>query len=138
METNGEIQHSFKVPTGAMASFYIIDTTGTVANMPADHLLKPHLTGFETFPTVPSWAFLIASGSSGKVRRVLFDLGFPQDIDSLPPVVSQRLRKSGFVFSVPKPTAKVLLEHAGTASQTSQSDESLQLTDIEAVIWRYV
>lgn len=127
----------FPVPPGAVASLYIIDTTGTVAKMPADHLLKPHLDGFETFATSPSWAFLIETHVSGRTQRVVFDLGFPQDIDSLPPIVANRLRTSGFVFHVPKNTAEVLLEHSATAAG-GQNEEPLKLSDIEAVIWRYV
>lgn len=135
--TNGNLT-GFDVPVGATATLYVINTTGTVSKMPADHLLQPPLNGFETFPTCPSWAFLIESRDSKDIRRVVFDLGFPQNIESLPPVVSNRLQTSGFVFTVPKSTAQVLLEHGAELAGVNQGQGSFKLGDIEAIIWRYV
>ncbi|KAF9894345.1 hypothetical protein FE257_007848 [Aspergillus nanangensis] len=137
MGDDSPLYRLFPVPPGAVASLYIIDTTGTVANMPADHLLQPHLDGFATFATSPSWAFLIEAHVAGRTRRVVFDLGFPQDIDSLPPIVADRLKASGFVFQVPKNTAEVLLEHSAAAAAAAPGGEPLKLNDIEAVVWSH-
>lgn len=130
----------FQIPSGAVANLYIIDTTGTIENLGAEHLVKPDLSSFAVFPTIPSWSFLIetttaaAATDSGSPRRVLFDLGIPKDIPGLPPSVSDRLANSGYVIEIPKTTAEVLKESASSLGQ----NRPLELKDIEAVVWRYV
>ncbi|EXJ76460.1 uncharacterized protein A1O5_00968 [Cladophialophora psammophila CBS 110553] len=126
--------HLLPVPHGATAKLWIIDTTGTIEGMPADHLVKPHLPTFDMFPRVPSWSFLIETTISGKTRRVLFDLGIPQDVYSLPPIVSDRLKSKDWVINVPKTTAEVLLQHSNAVGDAGRP---LQLEDIEAVIWSH-
>ncbi|KAK6384606.1 hypothetical protein LTS17_002169 [Exophiala oligosperma] len=127
----------FQIPSGAVANLYIIDTTGTIENLGAEHLVKPDLSSFTVFPTIPSWSFLIetttaAATDSGSPRRVLFDLGIPKDIPGLPPSVSDRLANSGYVIEIPKTTAEVLKESASSLGQ----NRPLELKDIEAVVWR--
>ncbi|KIX98579.1 uncharacterized protein Z520_05880 [Fonsecaea multimorphosa CBS 102226] len=118
-------QPIFPVPSGVAANLSIINTTGTIQGMAADHLVKPTLPGFHMFPKVPSWSFLIETTVSGKTRKVLFDLGIPKDVYALPPLVSDRLKTFKWVVDVPQSTAEVLVEH-GT-----------HLADIEAVVWSH-
>ncbi|OAP61731.1 hypothetical protein AYL99_03934 [Fonsecaea erecta] len=126
----------FPVPPGAAANFWIIDTTGSIQGMAADHLVKPSLPGFDMFPKAPSWSFLIETTVAGKTRKVLFDLGVPQDVYALPPVVSDRLKSFDWVIDVPKTTAEVLVEHGG-AIGGGGGGRPLQLADIEAVVWSH-
>ncbi|KAH0841831.1 hypothetical protein FOPE_06906 [Fonsecaea pedrosoi] len=123
--------HLFPVPPGAVANFWIVDTTGTIEGLGADHLVKPSLPTFHTFPKVPSWSFLIETTVSGKTRKVLFDLGVPKDVYAMPPVVSGRLKTFGWKVEVPKTTAEVLVESAGSEGG------GLRLEDIEAVVWSH-
>lgn len=114
---------SFTIPSGAPASVSIIDTTGRVAGCGIDSLLQPPMNGFSTLPTFPSLAFLIESQDG---RNVLFDLGIPQDWRELPPIVSDELKSSGWVITVPQTTAEILEENKVAADS------------IESVVWRFV
>lgn len=140
------------IPPGAIANLYIIDTTGTIAELPASHLVKPDLPTFETFAAVPSWSFLIESTTSTPPntntgrrrpppprRRVLFDLSIPKDSYNIAPMVSNRLRTMPFVIDAPNSVAEVLTETpTPTLGAASVGNQEVQLDDIEAVIWRYV
>lgn len=119
-----------KVPAGASANLYIVDTSGTIAELPAGHLVKPDLPTFKTFAPVPSWSFLIENNASGRMRRVLFDLSIPKDPYSIAPVVSNRLKRMPFIMDVPNSVAEVL------NNTVDASGYRIKLDDIEAVVWR--
>ncbi|OQU94833.1 hypothetical protein CLAIMM_01126 [Cladophialophora immunda] len=134
MSSTSTTTRPFPVPHGAAAKFWIVDTTGTIQGMAADHLVKPSLPTFHMFPKVPSWSFLIETTVSGTTRRVLFDLGVPQDVYGLPPVVSNRIKTFNWVVEAPQNTAEILVEHGNSIGEGGRP---LQLADIEAVVWSH-
>src|ERR1700710_1071659 len=109
MTSSLETSQPFATPLG-VANLYMIDTTGTIDNLPCANLVTPDLPTFEKFNKLPSWAFLIESNTPQGAHRVLFDLGIPQDVYKLPPVISERLKTKGYTIDVPKTTAKILQE----------------------------
>lgn len=112
---------SFDVPSGNVAKVSIIDSTLRLSEMETSLLIKPPMTGFDKFPTVPSWSFLVES-SSGK--KALFDLGVPVDINTFAPVVTAKLKSLGLDIKVEKNVADILEEN------------EVNLYEIDSIIWR--
>lgn len=112
----------FNVPPGATAQVHIIDTTSHVTHMPTKFLLAgPEIQGFENFPPLGSWSFLIQSSNG---QKAVFDLGVPPDVNSLPPAVVNLLKETGVKFEATKHVAEILKEN------------NVDRTEIGSVIWR--
>ncbi|KAH8807342.1 beta-lactamase-like protein [Xylogone sp. PMI_703] len=115
-------KNPIQVPDGKTAKVFVIDTGARIGRLPADFLVKPRVPGFDYFPDMPSWVFLVENSSG---RRALFDLGIPKDWADLPPVVSDTLKTRGWVITADKDIDEVL-----TANGVS-------LDTIESVVWSH-
>jgi hypothetical protein len=111
----------FNVPSGAVASVKIIDTTSKIAKLPVKFLMEPAMPGFDHMPELPSWSFLVESPTG---RSALFDLGIPKDWHNMAPAIVESLHSRGWDVRVDKDTAEIL-EEGGYA-----------LDRIGSIIWR--
>ena len=115
---------TFNVPAGAAAKVSIIDSTLSIDGMNTGYLMGPDMPGFDVFPTIPTWSFLVES-STGK--KALFDLGVPPNYESaFTPLIQNKLKNSGFDVKVEAHVADILKE--GGVDPGS----------INGVIWRLV
>ncbi|KAH7024696.1 beta-lactamase-like protein [Microdochium trichocladiopsis] len=110
------------VPPGAVAKVSIIDLESRGHGMPYSMLLTPPWEGLDVLNNFPDFCFLVESSAG---EKLLFDLGFPLDIDSFPPVVSNMWKNSGVVLDMKKDAAGILKEHG------------VALEDIGAVVWSH-
>jgi hypothetical protein len=117
------IMSSFSIPPGAAARLSIIDSTSRMHNMPTSMLLSPSVDGFEMFPPLGSWSFLIESSTGTKV---LFDLGFPSNVESSPPIVAKQLEEFKVEIKPKRNLADVLRENG------------VESGEIKSVVWRLV
>lgn len=99
----------------------VIDTGATIKKLPASYFLVPPVEGFEYFPTLPAWSFLIESSSG---QRALFDLGVPTDWQEMAPAVSDRLKSSGWVIDAPNNVRDILEKHSAGC-------------EVNSIIWRW-
>jgi hypothetical protein len=113
---------SINAPAGAVAQVRIIDSTTKISNMKSTYLMGPPVKGFDHFPTIPSWSFLVESPTSGK--KALFDLGVKRDWANLAPITSNRLKTNGWSIEVEKEVMEILEENNVSASE------------INSIIWR--
>lgn len=111
----------FKVPTGATAQLYIIDTGLRMTEFPAAIVLAPHLTGLEKLPPFGAWSFLI---QSPKRRKVLFDLSMPPNAAIYPPSVVDEIKNAKVIMQGSNHVADVLREN------------KMDPAEISSVIWR--
>ena len=111
----------FSVPSGAVASVKIIDTTSKIGNLLVEFLMEPPVQGFQYMEDLPSWSFLVESVSG---RRALFDLGIPKDWQNLAPTVVKLLIDRGWDVSAQKNTSEILEENG------------YKLDSIGSIIWR--
>jgi hypothetical protein len=111
----------FNVPAGASAQVHIIDSGVRMSNLNLSVLLTPGLDGFEKFPPLASWSFLVRSS---KGQRVLFDLSFPPNADMYPPAALELVEGAGVKMEGTKHVADVLKENG------------VDPTEIRSVIWR--
>ncbi|KAK5075253.1 hypothetical protein LTS08_001664 [Lithohypha guttulata] len=111
-----------QVPSGEAVTVRVIDSTTRITNFPVKHLMGPDLTGFDVFPDLPTWSFLVEHRSG---RKLLFDLGVPTDWRDLAPNVSNRLKSNGWDINVEKPTIDILRE------------QNILPGDIEAIVWSH-
>jgi hypothetical protein len=112
---------SFDVPAGAAAKVHIVDSGWRLSGMPTAFLVTPPVEGFNEFPPLASWCFLIESSTG---RKVLFDLGGPANAAALPPPVTDSIEKVGVRVEVGKHIADMLAENG------------IEPANIESVIWR--
>ncbi len=112
----------FNIPSGAVASLSMFDTTSTIDKVALHYVVEPTMTNVSHMPKMNCWSFLIENDSG---RKVLYDLGIRKDWHNYAPVVSNRLKASGWDIRVEKNMTEVLGE-AGYKGE-----------DFEAVIWRY-
>lgn len=112
---------TFDVPPGAVAKVSIIDSTLRLAGMSASWLTKPPIEGWETFPTVPTWSFLIES-STGK--KALFDLGAHADLTKYIPRTQENIKKNGWKVETKEHVADIVKRHG------------VDPKEIDSVIWR--
>ncbi|KAI1270387.1 beta-lactamase-like protein [Xylariaceae sp. FL1019] len=113
---------TFQVPAGATAQVQIIDTGVHLRDLPTSLMFSPAVDGFEKFPPLGTWSFLV---QSSKGEKVLFDLGIPPDVKNYPPSLHQLLSSVGGSIEGTKNVADVLKEH-GTDP-----------TEIRSIIWSH-
>lgn len=113
----------FDVPAGAVAKVSIVDSTLRIAGMPLEFMVRPLIDGWDHFPTVPTWSFLVESPSG---KKALFDLGLHVDLGRLVPRITEMLAKANVKIEVKEHVADVIKRH-GVDPQT-----------IDSVIWRHV
>lgn len=113
----------FTIPPGAAARVSIIDSTLRLSNVATTHLMGPAMTGFDAFPELPSWSFLVESSSTG--QKVLFDLGVPKSMTSYAPLVQERIKGLGWTVEVDQNVADIL------------RDNGVGPAEISAVIWSH-
>lgn len=111
----------FDVPAGAVAKVSIIDSTLRLSGLKASHLIKPPIEGWEEFPTVPTWSFLVES-STGK--KALFDLGVHTDLTKYIPRTQNNIKKNGWTVETKEAVADVIQRHG------------LDPKEINSIIWR--
>ncbi|KAH8894618.1 hypothetical protein GQ53DRAFT_839624 [Thozetella sp. PMI_491] len=98
----------FEVPAGARAEVHIINTPSRMVDLPISLLLSPSVDGHEKFAPLASWSFLI---QSSKGQKVIFDLGFPADMDAYPPAAKDLVNGVGVQLAELKHVADVLKEN---------------------------
>ncbi|KAK5655905.1 hypothetical protein OQA88_5444 [Cercophora sp. LCS_1] len=113
----------FDVPSGAVAKVSVVDSTLRVSGVSDEAFLAPKLEGFDNFPVIPSWSFLIESSTG---RKAVFDLAVPADpANSYAPAVLEQLQGAGWDVQIEKHVSEIL-EEGG-----------VNLTSIESVIWSH-
>ncbi|KXJ84709.1 beta-lactamase-like protein [Microdochium bolleyi] len=113
---------TFSAPAGSVAKVSIIDTGTRCSAMPVSIFLSPPWDGFDHLNDIPSLSFLIESPAG---KKLLFDLGFPADLGSLPPAPSQMWGSLGIDMKVGKDVSQVLVE------------QGILLRDVGAVVWSH-
>jgi hypothetical protein len=83
--------------------------------------MAPPVPGLETFKTSPSLSFFIEHPSG---RRLVFDLGIRKDYQNYSASIAEYLPTTNYNIQVEKNVADIL------------EDEGIELSSIEAVIWR--
>ena len=117
-------KHTFNVPAGAAAKVSIIDSTLSLDGMKTGYLMGPDMPGFDVFPTIPTWSFLVESATG---KKALFDLGVPPNYESaFTPLIQNKLKSSGWDVKAEAHVADILKE--GGVDPGS----------INGVIWRLV
>lgn len=111
----------FNVPSGAVASVRIIDSTTSIKGLPTDFLMTPPLQGMEFMPDIPTWSFLVESETG---KKALFDLGVPPNWRDFSPVVTGRLVESGWEISGEKHVEEILRDH------------HVDPASINSIVWR--
>ena len=107
----------------------IFDTTFRIINGRPQGFMSPPIRGFDRMNAL-AYSFLIThrDASTGKERRMLFDLGAPKDWkNDLPPSVVDNVKKwerAGIQVSCQKYMSEVLEE------------SGIPLNSIESLIWR--
>lgn len=104
----------------------IIDTSFRISNLPTSMFLGPQIDGYETF-SCNAYAFLIThtDTQSAAERKILFDLGPPQDWErDLPEPLVQRIKSWGASIEMQKYVSEIL------------EDGGVSLEGIDTVIWR--
>ncbi|OLN89020.1 hypothetical protein CCHL11_06077 [Colletotrichum chlorophyti] len=104
----------------------IIDTTFD-GHLPAANFMGPPMKGLEKWHAV-GYAFLVThEDSEGNQRRIIFDLGFPKDVENdFPPAVTERIKNVlGGGLSAKKYVSEILTENG------------VSLDDIKAIIWSH-
>lgn len=112
---------TFPVPSGKTAQVRIIDSTARLGKIPVSYLMQPPMQNLSHMPTLPSWSFLVES-SSGK--KALFDLGVPQDVMSMAPVVADSLRQHGWEIDVAEEVIDILRR------------QGISAEEIDSIVWR--
>lgn len=85
--------------------------------------MAPAVPGLETFESCPSLCFLIEHPSD---RKLVWDLGIRKDHHNYAPSIANYLPSTNYNIDVKQNVADILHE------------SGLALTEIEAVIWRFV
>lgn len=111
----------FKAPSGAVAQVSIIDSTTSIKFLPTKYLMQPAMPGMEHMPELPTWSFLVESGTG---RKALFDLGVPPNWKDFSPAVTGRLLKSGWEIKGEKHVVDILKQN------------NIKPESINSVIWR--
>ncbi|KIV77975.1 hypothetical protein PV11_09747 [Exophiala sideris] len=112
----------FAVPEGAVAQVRIIDSTTSIKNIETEHLMGPAMPGMPVMPEIPTWSFLVESGTG---RKALFDLGVPPNWRDFSPAVTDRLFESKWEISSEKHVADIL------------RDEGVDLSSIKSIVWSH-
>lgn len=112
---------SFHVPPGAVAKVSIIDSTLRLGGLPASMLTKPPIEGFDIFPAVPTWSFLVESPSG---KKAVFDLGVHKDVSKYIPKTQESIKKNGWKLDVKEHVADIIKRHG------------VDPNEIDSVIWR--
>lgn len=95
------------------------------AVLPISHFFGPAIQGFENFHAV-AYAFLVThKDTSGKNRRLVFDLGTPKDlVNDFPPPEFEKVKAMFDRIKVDRYVSEILTEHG------------VPLDSIESVVWR--
>lgn len=112
---------SFDVPPGAVAKVSIIDSTLRLSGLATEYLCKPAVDGFDVFPAMPTWSFLIESPSG---KKALFDLGVHLDLSKYIPRVQKNIEKNGWKVETKEHVADIIKRHG------------VDPKEIDSVIWR--
>ncbi|KAL1853521.1 hypothetical protein Daus18300_011802 [Diaporthe australafricana] len=99
---------SFDVPAGAVAKVSIIDSTLRLSKLKVKHLTKPPVEGFDEFPPLPTWSFLVESPGG---HKALFDLGVHKDLGRYVPRIEQNIKEYGWQVDVEEHVADILQSH---------------------------
>ncbi|KAH7303250.1 beta-lactamase-like protein [Stachybotrys elegans] len=113
---------SFNIPPGAAARLYIVDSTSRMHNMSTSMLLGPPVEGFDMFPPLGSWSFLIESSMGTKV---LFDLSIPANVESSPPLIAKQLEEFQVEIKPNKDVADILRENG------------IEPGEVKSVVWSH-
>lgn len=112
---------SFDVPPGAVAKVSIIDSTLRLSGLATKLLCKPDVEGFDEFPTLPTWSFLVESPSG---KKALFDLGVHVDLSRYTPNTQKRIKENGWKVETKEPVADIIKRHGADTKE------------INSIIWR--
>ncbi|KAK0644579.1 hypothetical protein B0T16DRAFT_333277 [Cercophora newfieldiana] len=113
----------FEVPPGAVAKVSIIDSTLRIYGLPPTDLVGPKIPGFDAFPLVPAWSFLVESSTG---EKAIFDLAVPPNYnESFSPALLERVLGFGWDIHVEKHVADILRENGE------------DLESIGSVIWSH-
>ncbi|KAB5578603.1 beta-lactamase-like protein [Coniochaeta sp. 2T2.1] len=110
------------IPSGAVATLSIIDTTLHLGNVGTRDLMAPAMSGFDILPAFPTWSFLLES-STGK--KAVFDLGVAHNLDSYSPRLSNDLKYTGWTVETAHDVADIL------------KNNGVDPSDINDVIWSH-
>lgn len=86
-----------------------------------NRFMAPPVPGLETFPTSPSFSFLLEHPSG---RKLVFDLGIRKDFNNYSPKITEYLPSTNYDIQVQKNVVDILEE------------SGIEAKDVEAVIWR--
>lgn len=111
----------FDVPPGGVAKVSIIDSTLRLSKLKVNYLTKPPVEGFDEFPALPTWSFLVESADG---RKALFDLGVPKELGRYVPRVQENIKRNGWQVDVKEHVADTLQSHG------------VDPKEIDSVIWR--
>lgn len=85
--------------------------------------MTPPVPGLETFPTFPSFSFLLEHSSG---RKLVWDLGIRKDYQNYAPAIANYIPTTNYDLRVTKNVIDIL------------GESGIEGKEIEAVIWRYV
>lgn len=111
----------FDVPRGAVAKVSIVDSTLRLSKLKVSHLTRPPVEGFDEFPALPTWSFLVESPSG---KKALFDLGVHKELRRYVPHIEKGIKERGWQVDVQEHVADTLRAHGVDPSE------------IDSVIWR--
>lgn len=112
---------SFDVPPGAVAKVSIIDSTLRLSKLKVNYLTKPPVEGFDEFPALPTWSFLVESPGG---QKALFDLGAHKDLGRYVPRIEKNIRRNGWQVNVEEHVADILQSHG------------VDPKEVNSVVWR--
>jgi len=111
-----------EMPPGAVAQVSIIDTSLRLSNLPVAVLMQPPLPGFDTFPPLPSWCFMIESPCG---QAVLYDLSAPSDLTTFSPARVADLANLSWTITSKSDMASML------------RSRGIPPSSIDAIIWSH-
>jgi glyoxylase-like metal-dependent hydrolase (beta-lactamase superfamily II) len=116
------------IPTStATVSVSVINTTASIKGIDTWKFFEPPIKGHEWL-AAPCYSFLIEhKDASGKIRRLVFDLGIRKDWQNLSPFLLKRFETNGYAVDV-KQSVREILESNNISCDRDQ---------IEALIWSH-
>ncbi|CAN8097745.1 unnamed protein product [Discula destructiva] len=115
-------RNPFDVPPGAVAKVSIIDSTMRLGGLDVSWLCKPAVKGFEKFPVLPTWSFLVESPSG---KKALFDLGVHKDLTKYVPSIQDNITQYGWDINAQEHVADIIKRYG------------VDPKEIDSVIWSH-
>ncbi|KAI0601035.1 beta-lactamase-like protein [Biscogniauxia sp. FL1348] len=116
-----------EIPASTATVSVSIINTGWVRGLPCSTWFSPRFEGLDIF-NMCSYAFLVThdDATTGRHRRVLFDMGIRKDWQNVVPTWQRIFRDLGVEPKVEKDISEIL------------ADGGVDLNDIEAMIWSHL